>query len=329
MNKLRGRNLLILLKWVLFILLFFCIQLMAVRMLYPSNVGTRAWQRFYRLKKGEAELLVLGSSHAYSTFDPAVIQEIAGMNSYILASNSRTVVQAYFNLKEALRYQHPEAVILEASSLDDNNNWRYGVTPDRDWKKEANIDGMRFGLTKLEAVKEQYLQENWSYALFPIVRCHDNWEDIATVGSNLAFWSGGIWNFSSFHPSVTSMSEETAALYAQAEYNPGEFVISETNADHFHKLARLCREEEIPLYVVMAPMYDEYIRSVNYDSWAEKITALAESEGVYYLDCNRHYDEIGLEAIDFEDAFNGWHHLNGTGAAKVSRFVMEKLQVQE
>lgn len=329
MEKRRGRNLKELFKELLFVLLFLSGLKAAVWLLYPSNMITRTWKRFYTLKEGEAEILVLGSSRAYATFDPAVIQEITGMSSYILGGNSQNTVQAYFNMKEALRYQRPQVVILEAFSLDNNDNWRYGPNPDRDWKKEANIDGMRFGLPKLEAVKEQYLRHNWSYAMLPVIRCHDNWEDITTIGSNLVFWSGGIRKFSSFRPSVTSMSEETAALYAKAEYNPEEFVISEANERCFHKLAQLCKEEGISFYVVMAPMYDEYIRSVNYESWADKVAALAGSEGVYYLDCNRYYGKIGLEARDFEDAFNSWHHLNGTGAAKVSRFVMEMLQAQE
>ena len=82
-------------------------------------------------------------------------------------------------------------MILEAFSLDNNDNYRYGETPDRDWKKESNIDGMRFGLTKLEAVMEQYERRNWSYALLPIARCHGNWADITTIGSNLNFYLGG------------------------------------------------------------------------------------------------------------------------------------------
>ncbi len=308
-----------------FILLFLAGLKASVVLLYPPNTIIRTWHRFYTLKKGEVDLLVVGSSHAYATFDPAVISQATGMNSYILASNSQNTVQTYFNVKEALRYQHPDAIILEAFSLDNNVNFRISATPDRDWKKESNIDGMRFGLTKLEAVMEQYERENWSYALLPIARCHGNWADVEAIGSNLAFYTGGIWKYSSFHPSETSMSAETAREYAEADYNPSEWVISKTNALHFHKLAQLCREEGITLYVVMAPMYDVYIRSINYDSQTSQIAALAESEGVRYLDCNLHYDEIGLTAQDFEDLYSSYHHLNGAGAEKVTQFVMEEL----
>lgn len=314
-----------------FFLIFLVGLKASVLLLYPSNIITRTWHRFYTLKRGEVDILVVGSSHAYSTFNPSIIFRETGMNSYILASNSQNTVQAYYNVKEALHYQKPEAVILEAFSLDNNNNfrWGWGETPDRDWKKEANIDGMRFGLTKLEAVMEQYERANWLYALLPIARVHGNWTDVVTVGSNLAFYTGGIWEYSSFHPSETSMSAETAEQYAQAGYNPTEWVISDTNVLHFRKLARLCREEGISLYVVMAPMYDAYISSVNYDSQTGKVADLAESEGVFYLDCNRYYDEIGLTFQDFEDAFNNYHHLNGTGAEKVTKFVAETLFGQE
>lgn len=313
------------LKGLLFALLFLVGLKAVVFLLYPSNLIVRTWKCFYALKKETVDLLVVGSSHAYASFDPDIIMNETGMNSYILASNSQNTVQAYFNVKEALHYQHPNVIILEAFSLDDNNNWRWGGSYDRDWKKEANIDGMRFGLTKLEAVAEQYEKVNWSYALLPIARYHENWEDITTIGSNLMFYMKDIREFSSFHPSETSMSAETMELYAQAGYNPAEWVISETNKEHFHKLAQLCREEGITLYVVMAPMYDVYIRSVNYDSWTGQIAELAEGEGVCYLDCNLYYDEIGLKAQDFEDMFTTYHHLNNTGAEKVTQFVSEAL----
>lgn len=317
------------LKGLLFILLLAAGLKFLLLLLYPPAEPFRTWQKFYSLEKGETDILVVGSSHAYATFDPSVILRTTGMSSFILASNSQNTVQAYYNVKEALHYQHPKAIILEAFSLDNNDNYRYGETPDRDWKKESNIDGMRFGLTKLEAIAEQYEKENWRYALLSFSRCHGSWENITAIGSNIAFYTGGIREYSSFRPSVTSMSAETASIYADAVYNPSEWFISETNILHFHKLAELCRKEDIPFFIVMAPMYDAYIRSINYDSQTGQVAALAESENVYYLDCNLYYDEIGLTAEDFEDAVSTYHHLNGSGAQKVTEFVMNMLYPQE
>ena len=79
----------------------------------------------------------------------------------------------------------------------------------------------------------------------------------------------------------------------------------------------------------MAPMYDGYIRSINYDGYTDKIAELAQSESLFYLDCNKYYDEIGLTAQDFEDLYTSYHHLNKEGADKVTRFVLEALYDNE
>ena len=113
--------------------------------------------------------------------------------------------------------------------------------------------------------------------------------------------------------------------FAEAEQQTLEFTISESNVLYFRKLAALCRERGISLYLVMAPMYDVYIDSINYASWTDKITALAEQEEIPYLDCNARYDEIGLIAQDFEDVYSRIIHLNASGADKVTAFVTEEL----
>ena len=112
------------LKGLLFVLLLLAGLRLTTVLLYPPNDIIRTWQRFYALEEGEAQILVVGSSHAYSTFDPEVVSRMTGKSCYILATNSQNTVQAYFNVKEALRYQRPEAVILEAISLNGNNNYR-------------------------------------------------------------------------------------------------------------------------------------------------------------------------------------------------------------
>lgn len=323
------RRLLKRVKWPLFPGAVAAGMALAVSLLYPLNDIVRNWRSFYQLEPRSVETLIVGSSHAYASFNPDMFQEKTGGTAYILAGNSQSVTQTYFNVLEALKYQTPETIVLEAYSVNANDNFRGGETDDRDWRKESNIDGMRFGLVKLQAVIAQYRPENWAYALLPIARCHTNWKDTEQILENARFLASGAAKFESFRPSKSVMSEKTMQKYAEAKRRTGERTLSETNILHFQKLAALCREEGISLYVVMAPMYDVYIDSINYASWTEKIAALAESEGVPYLDCNARYNEIGLTARDFEDAYNSYHHLNAAGAEKVTAFVLEELYGEE
>lgn len=319
----------ILIKKICHIIVFLLILMtgikLAVVLLYPSDTIIYNWYDFYHTPKQSVDVLIVGNSHAYSSFDTALFEEEEGKNAYILATNSQNVEQSYFNVKESLKYQKPEVIILEASAIDYNDNWRnIGDTYDKSWKKEFNIDGMRFGMVKLEAIRNQYCPENWAYAFFRIAKCHGNWTNINDLYNNIKFYTKDADEFSSFRPSVTSMSKETMEQYAQAERNMDEIFVADANIMYFHKLAELCREEGIELRVIMVPMYDVYIDSINYSSWTDKIHDLTESENVKYLDCNRYYDEIGLTAQDFEDFYSSYHHLNAEGAQKVTDFVLEK-----
>ena len=54
------------LKGLLFVLLLLAGLRLTTVLLYPPNDIIRTWQRFYALEEGEAQILVVGSSHAYS-----------------------------------------------------------------------------------------------------------------------------------------------------------------------------------------------------------------------------------------------------------------------
>ena len=315
-------------KWVR-VLAFIIVVILSINtvetLLYPIEYNTKIWRSFYHLEPQTVDILIVGNSHAYCSFDTDMIEAATGKKTCLLATASQTVTMAYYNVLEALKYQSPETIILEAFAINSSDNLREEGDGDLSWKKVTNIDGMHFGPAKLQAIMGQYYPENWGYGLLPIARCHVNWSTPQQISENIAFYNTGIKTFKAFVSLPTSMSEETMRQYMVAEYNPNEISISEANIRHFHKLAALCRERGITLQVVMAPSYDVYIDSINYNSKKEKISQLAKSEGVSYLDCNERYNEIGMTAQDFEDLYAPHHHLNPSGANKVTQFILKEL----
>lgn len=316
---------------LLFFLLLLPISVMKVsELFYSSNDIFRNWQAFYALEKNSIDLLIVGSSHAYSSFDVDLLDEALGEKTYILASNSQTVTQSYYNIRETLNYQRPNTILVEAFSINNNPNWQEGPpdseTYDKEWVKESNIDGMRFGLVKLEAIAGQYTVKNWPYAFFRIARSHQNWNNPAQIVDNWEFMMHQKSTFNCFRPSESTMAEEVMRQYNDMDEDNTEYSVCEENIKHFHMLAELCRKNGIRLVLVMAPMYDKLIQKINYASQYEKINQLAESENLEYIDCNIFYDEIGLEARDFEDIFSGYIHMNARGAAKVSTYVAERIK---
>ncbi len=300
----------------------------ACKILYPINNITKNWISFYEQDKNSIDVLIVGNSHAYSTFDIDILGEATGKKYYNLASNSQTVTQTYYNLKEALKYQKPELVILEATAIDSNNNWKWqdGEQYDKDWKKESNIDGMKFGLTKIEAICNQYDPQNWFYAGLKIARCHQYWRDSEQIEKNSVFYKEELADYSSYTPSPDSMSEEVMEQYKNAPTNAVPYYISDENKEHFYKLVELCKKKKINLCIIRYPSYDEYISHIDYGSEHDAIASLAKEADISFWDCNDYYSDILLESTDYENVYSAYHHLNDSGAKKTTIFIQQWLQ---
>ena len=73
----------------------------------------KAWDEFYSLSPNSLDLVFIGSSHAYCTFDPELIDNSLGTNSFNFGSPLQHADSSYYVLKEILKYQKPEVVIFE------------------------------------------------------------------------------------------------------------------------------------------------------------------------------------------------------------------------
>ena len=100
----------------------------------------KRWNYFYELPKNSLDILILGNSHAYSTYDPNIIDAICQTNSYVLAANSQKLEQTFFNLKEALKSQNPKIVVIQASVLT-GDTWK---THNGDYRVYSNLDECAF-----------------------------------------------------------------------------------------------------------------------------------------------------------------------------------------
>ena len=86
--------------------------------LRPARVNYGAVWGPYRAEPADSlDYLYLGSSYAYCDVNPALVYDASGLTGYVLAGPEQTLSQTYYYLKEALRTQSPQAVILEASAL--------------------------------------------------------------------------------------------------------------------------------------------------------------------------------------------------------------------
>lgn len=263
------------------------------------------------------DIMIAGNSHAYCTFDPAVIEKCTAGRVFNAGLPDVKIDILYYSLLEMLKKQDPDTIILEGFTFGRSDSTYQGYI--------ADMDALTPGYNKLKACLEIYPGKLEAARMFiSLYRSHSNWKKPSVIKANLKYLLGyeeADEVFNGFYPLKSRMSDETIQKYREAEDIKFAPVIDSYTTEYFQRIVKLCRERGIRLIVVMAPFNDIYLGKVAYTDFSEKLAALCEREEVELIDFNLLYKEIGLDYGDFEDAFHHAQHMNRWGAEKVSVYM--------
>ena len=78
-----------------------------------SSWPTSGYYQFYKMREHSVDVLFLGSSVTVNAFSPQEIYNKYGIRSYNLGSEQQSPICSYYWLKEALRFQKPQVVLLD------------------------------------------------------------------------------------------------------------------------------------------------------------------------------------------------------------------------
>jgi hypothetical protein len=196
------------------------------------------------------DTLVIGNSHAYCTFDPAVMEQVTGKRVFNAGMPDQKIDIMYYNLLETLKAQKPETIIMEGFAFGRSDSSYQGYI--------ADMDAMDPGLNKLRACFEIYPDKYDAVRmLISLYRSHTNWKKPAIIKGNLKYMLGmdkPNKSFNGFYTLKSRMSDATLQKYKDAESIKFAPVIDDYTADYFRRVAKLCRDRGIRLIVAMAPL---------------------------------------------------------------------------
>ena len=282
----------------------------------PYNDIHKRWKHFYDLPQNSIDMLFIGSSHSYTSFNPKIFQKVLGIKSFNLSSNSENISQTYFHLVEALKTQNPKMVVLETFKI---NPEKGAYSP---IMRDSNFESMKMSLNKLQALTVWYKKTEYFYALFPIIKYHNNWANYSIQHNIYEEYKKTTNTTDGFDPKAGIMTSETAEKYKKMTPNKSEFVISDYAAEYIEKIVKLCEKKKIQILFVNAPMFKEYLKKIDYNSrYKNTKNIIAGKYGKTYIDFNLLYDDLKLTRLDFNNEFNTYHHLNYKGSEKVSLYL--------
>lgn len=263
---------------------------------------------FYEIEEDTLDVLFLGSSHLYYGVQPNELWRDYGITSYVMGSPEQTAATSYFLLKEAFTRQKPKVVVMESYYL-----WNSKLYNGEARLRQA-FDGMRFGKTKIEMVREMLpeagIKEKLTYFL-PFLKYHSRWSQLEDYDFvTKPFLKGARLDY-------TTVALEDPGIPKKSTKIP------EDSMKYLDRIIQLCEENDAE-FVMMAIPFGVETDNRRYKKRQGLNLTLEEylsGEGIPFLFYQRDYPEIINFSLDFRDKT----HLNTYGAVKLTRHLGEWL----
>lgn len=270
---------------------------------------------FYEEPKNTNEVLFIGPSIGVNGVIPTELYRDFGICAYNLSGEKQPMLASYYWLEEAYNH-HPETlktVFLEVAGTRTENDSYF---------HHKALDGMRFGLPKINAVLD-YSGGNLSQAanfFFPLINYHNRWDE--TDLSELEKFSYDPINGTRGYGLVTTVRTEKtdAAKYSiKSPVLPARetVVMEELNAravDYLDKMVAFCEEKGLELIFYKTPSYN-WLPQHHY-----AIEDYCKTADVEFLDFN--FGTLASEwgFLDPFDSQDG-NHMNYFGASKFTNWI--------
>lgn len=295
-------------KLVIFIFLLFFVFFFTHKVFrFKYGDGIYDVTKFYELDNNTVDVLILGSSHAFEHFNTGVLWDNYGMTSFTLAGSVQPMWNTYYYLKEALKTQKPELIILEGFMVTFTNEY---IDDSRIIK---NNYGLKWSKDKIDSIKISSPKERWAEFMFEYIQYHTRYKDISRADfiKNLGNpfycdWKGFGCNMEVSPLKAKNISDitGTSELYGKTE-------------EYYRKTLELAKSNNIPIAVIVSP----YARINDSDQlYFNRAHDIAAEYDVAFFNCNQN-DVLEAIGIDFStDAADG-DHLNFRGNIKFSVYI--------
>lgn len=297
-----------------------------------NSFNKKRFEDFYSLPKNSLDMVFLGSSHSYCTFDPEIFDNKLNTNSFQLGMPLQHPDSTYYTLKEVLNYQKPKIVVMEV----------YWDLLKNDF--ELNQVKTLFQVLNNETLKDEYIKED-----FPLSEKIKYNVNVLKYQADYFAYKGNEYN-NKIKNKFNVKDKETKKQIGTEEYRSKGYVYSDykmlqdeynktnqfknldgknfefsENQKYFlEKIINLCKENNIELIFVTAPIANvsmDYIK--NYNLIHDKVSNFAKENNIFYIDYNMINKQENLLT---NDNFRDDAHLNHSGVEIISNHFINILK---
>lgn len=282
---------------------------------------TDRYMTFYSLPRNSLDYLTLGASHSYYSLNPMQIYAKYGISGYNLGGSGQSLALSYYWLKEAVKYQQPQIVLLDVSSFIYMENSM----------NSANIfKGLCYMRPSADKVEAAFLltesAEEAFQVIVPFLRFHTNWDNLEANNfdkSSPDYYPMGA--YIRFNKNLyTNKSEIEERFYkqylltdqCQIRMKEDAPSITPTTQNAFEQILSLCSDHNIRLLPVKFP-------TMNWNE--ERSDIVEEFLSLYNLSL---IDMTAMDSLEINyenDTADTGYHVNYWGMTKISDYIADFL----
>lgn len=276
---------------------------------------------FYQEDSGSLDAVFIGASDMYTSFMPGRAYEKYGFTSYLLASESITSDGVLTAVKEVVRTQKPQLVMVEANAFlysDDQNDQNQAYI-------HKFFDNLPFSLNKLDYIQKNVpVDDRWEY-IFPLIKYHSLWteypERFYMMASDLTLDMRGYNYLKGFRTTAQIFKSKTPSLNDQIVTEHDTLPLDPKLESQLRELLNYAKQNNVNLVFVRAP---HYVTKETYDrvKRSNQMAHIVNEEGFSYYTFESDARDIG---IDDQHDFYNVEHMNVYGALKFTDYVAERL----
>lgn len=272
------------------------------RLLIIKSPEYMMMDEFLALEKNSVDLLCVGSSHAYTSFDTEVYWNKYGIPSFCISGPGQPISYSYYYLKEAFKTQQPKVVLLEGSSLGvAGYDYEYGNVVNTAWMpySKERADVLQY------VMYDTYRSDmEWNLNYFHKRWSELSYEDFQFVLKNNRPKTKGFnpwWNYAD--------SEDSLPIFATDYYVEPDA----KSVEYVDKIVALCEEHGAKLVVYLS-VHNLSENDYGVINWYRNYF---KNYNIEIIDGIQLSSELGIDSE--VDMCNG--HISYTGAVKLSDYI--------
>lgn len=279
--------------------------------------------------QGDLDMLIAGSSVAYTGVDPTALNEAfelaagAPLRSYNtgLAALSFEVNELFLE-RVFLRNVQPSFIVLPLSPRDFNQN--NPITKGVDQEAMASDYGRAILREGVESEITSWLLEYSSFYRYRNMLALGLWNGLRFPDKLPISYDDPAFDRLGFVPGKNNLDQAIAKGYDIDPSNAAKrslqnFKMGKANMAALERLLLVCQQQGIQLILINMPMTDYLMQGfdhpeTDYQAYLDQITHIGQAYGLQLWDFNQAPFRQMFTNADFGDIF----HLNAQGAGKIS-----------